>query len=65
MKKIEIVRIEFHNSGDYIMSRDQYEKEGKWSELIRSGAVAIKDVVKVHHTTMNESDFYNLPEWEG
>lgn len=63
--KISVVRIEFHDLGDYIMSREQYENEGKFIGLIKSGACTIKDVVKVHHTTMKETDFYNLPEWEG
>lgn len=63
---IEVVVFNFTNgSPDYILSKDQYEKEGKFKGIIKSHEFSIRDIDHLEKGTMSPYEFENLPEWEG
>lgn len=64
MEKIPTVKIEFHDMPDFIMTKEQYENEGKFIGLIKGGSFQMRDVLKVHHILMAEKD-YPVKAWEG
>jgi hypothetical protein len=64
MAKIPTVKIEFHDLPDFIMSKEQYDSEGKFIGLIKGGSFRIMDVKKVHHIMMDIRQYPDEP-WEG
>ena len=63
MNKIATVRIEFHEMSDLILTKDEYEKMGKWRGFLKDYAMSIRDVKKVHHEVIDAKDF-PTNEWE-
>ena len=62
--KIPTVKIEFHDMPDFIMTKEQYNNEGKFIGLLKTGSFIMMDVKKVHHILMEEKD-YPTQAWEG
>ncbi len=62
--KIPTVKIEFHDMPDFILTKEQYNNEGKFIGLIKGGSFCIRDVKKVHHILMEEKK-YPIQSWEG
>ena len=61
---IPTVKIEFHDLPFLIMTKEQYNEEGRFIGLIKGGAFVMRDVKKVHHVLMDEKD-YPTEDWQG
>lgn len=62
---IEVVVFKFHGMPDYILSREQYDKEGGYQGIIKSHELSIRDISGLEAGTMSPYEVDNLPEWEG
>jgi len=62
---VNVKVVKFYDLPDYIFSLEQWEQEGGWRGLIKSGAFSLRDVEKVIIGKMNPIEFDNLQPWEG
>jgi hypothetical protein len=65
LEPIKVKVVIFHAMADFIFSIEQWNAEGGWKGLIKSGAFNLKDVSKVIDGQMNPIEFENLSEWDG
>jgi hypothetical protein len=62
--KIATVKIEFHHLPDFILSKEEYDKQGKFNGFCKENCINKSDVKKVHHIQLEENK-YPTQEWEG
>ena len=63
MNKIAVIRIEFHEMSDLILTKEEYEEMGGWKGFLKNYAMSIRDVAKVHHEMIDAKDFPTT-EWD-
>lgn len=67
MKKdylIPVVRVEFHELPDFILTQVEFEERGGWRGFIKEYHINIKEVKKLHYEMISPKDFPKS-EWEG
>jgi len=62
---IPTIIVEFNNGcPDYYLSKGQWEEIGGYRGFLKSHAISILDIMKVHTLLLNPSDF-PTQAWEG
>lgn len=67
MKKqqVPIVRIEFHELQNLVLTPEEYVSIGKWKGVMKQYRVTPKQLKGIVRTTTDWDTFHTLLEWEG
>lgn len=63
-EKIPTVIVEFKHLPDFVISEEEYNKNGKWNGFLRNNHINPRDVKRVHRKLMAIKD-YPTGAWEG